>query len=81
VEKGFVAVNGASLTVVNRNNTSFTVSIVGFTRENTTLGEVKVGDIVNLEADIIAKYVEQFVTTKKTDISMDFLQEHGFLTG
>jgi riboflavin synthase len=81
VEKGFVAVNGASLTVVNRNNTSFTVSIVGFTRENTTLGEVKVGDIVNLEADIIAKYVEQFIATKKTDISMDFLQEHGFLTG
>ncbi len=81
VEKGFVAVNGASLTVVKRDNTSFTVSIVGFTRDNTTLGVIRVGDIVNLEADIIAKYVEQFLSTKKTGISMDFLQEHGFLSG
>jgi len=80
VEKGFVAVDGISLTVVGQTESSFSVSIVGFTRENTTLGQIKVGNTVNLEADIIAKYVEQFVTGKKKGISMDFLKEHGFLT-
>ncbi|RJO61531.1 MAG: riboflavin synthase [Dehalococcoidia bacterium] len=81
VEKGFVAVDGISLTVVERTESTFCVSIIGFTRENTTLGQIKVGDIVNLEADIIAKYVEQFVAGPKNGISRDFLKEHGFLTG
>jgi riboflavin synthase len=80
VEKGFVAVDGISLTVVGRTESSFSVSIVGFTRENTTLGQIKAGHKVNIEADIIAKYVEQFVTGNKKGISMDFLKEHGFLT-
>jgi riboflavin synthase len=81
VEKGFIAVDGISLTVVERNDSTFSVSIVGFTRENTTLGKVEAGNSVNLEADIIAKYIEQFITGKKEDISMAFLKEHGFLTG
>jgi riboflavin synthase len=80
VEKGFIAVNGISLTVVEQTGLTFSVSIVGFTRQNTTLGNVDVGDKVNLEADIIAKYVERFTTAKKTGISLDFLKEHGFLT-
>lgn len=79
VEKGFIAVDGISLTVVERTASSFSVSIVGFTRENTTLGQIKAGDIVNLEADIVAKYVEQFVTGKKEGISLDFLKENGFI--
>jgi len=78
VEKGFVAVDGISLTVVGRTESSFSVSIVGFTRENTTLGQIKAGNMVNIEADIIAKYVEQFIADKKEGISMDFLKEHGF---
>ncbi len=81
VEKGFIAVNGISLTVVEQAGLTFSVSIVGFTRQNTTLGNVEVGDTVNLEADIIAKYVERFTTGNKTVISLDFLKEHGFLTG
>ena len=81
VEKGFIAVDGTSLTVVERSDTAFSVSIVGFTRENTTLGKVEAGSSVNLEADIIAKYVEQFITSKKGGISIAFLKEHGFLTG
>ena len=81
VEKGFVAVDGISLTVVERTESTFSVSIVGFTRENTTLGRIEVGDVVNIEADIIAKYVEQLIAGKKEGISMDFLKEHGFLTG
>jgi riboflavin synthase len=81
VEKGFVAIDGISLTVVERTRSTFSVSIVGFTRQNTTLGMIKTGDIVNLESDIIGKYVEQFITGKKESLSMDFLKDNGFLSG
>ena len=59
VEKGFIAVDGISLTVVSRDEHSFVVTIIPFTREHTNLGARKVGDRVNLETDILAKYVEQ----------------------
>jgi riboflavin synthase len=81
VEKGFIAVDGISLTVVSRENNSFQVSIVGYTREHTTLGNRGVGDVVNLEVDIIAKYVEQLNKPHSGGITMDFLEEHGFLVG
>jgi riboflavin synthase len=80
VEKGFIAVNGISLTVTGRDGQGFSVSIVNFTLENTNLGELRAGDTVNLEADIIAKYVEQLQNKVTETISMDFLQEHGFLS-
>ena len=79
VKKGFIAVDGVSLTVLSRDTSSFQVSIVDFTRRHTTLGGRQVGDIVNLEVDIIAKYVEQFSQPHRTGITVDFLQEHGFL--
>jgi riboflavin synthase len=79
VEKGFIAVDGVSLTVVSRDNNSFQLSIVGYTREHTTLGRRRVGDTVNLEVDIIAKYVEQLNKPPSGGITLDFLQEHGFL--
>jgi len=81
VEKGFIAVDGVSLTVVSKDNSSFQVSLVGYTRQNTILGSRRVGDTVNLEADIIAKYVEQFSRKRGSGITVDFLQEHGFLVG
>jgi riboflavin synthase len=81
VEKGFIAVDGVSLTVVARDDNSFQVSIVGYTRQNTTLGNRGVGDAVNLEVDIIAKYVEQLNKPHSGGITIDFLQEHGFLVG
>jgi riboflavin synthase len=81
VEKGFIAVDGVSLTVVSRDNSSFRVSIVGYTREHTTLGNRRVGDVVNLEVDIIAKYVEQLNKPQSGSITLDFLAEHGFLVG
>ncbi|GAI08090.1 unnamed protein product, partial [marine sediment metagenome] len=59
VEKGFIAVDGVSLTVVAKAAGSFRVSVVDFTQKHTTLGSWRVGDLVNLEVDIIAKYVEQ----------------------
>ena len=81
VEKGFIAVDGASLTVISRDDSSFRVSIVGYTREHTILGERRIGDVVNLEVDIIAKYVEQLNRPQSGGITLDFLAEHGFLVG
>jgi riboflavin synthase len=79
VDKGFIAVDGASLTVVEKGTDSFRVSIVGFTREHTILADKKVGDEVNLEADIIGKYVAEFLKPQSKGISAEFLREHGFL--
>ena len=59
VEKGFVAVDGTSLTVVKCDNISFVVTIIPHTRENTVFAGRKVGDTVNLEVDLVAKYVER----------------------
>ncbi len=81
VEKGFIAVDGVSLTIVTRDTSSFWVSVVDYTREHTTLGSRRVGDVVNLEVDIIAKYVEQLSQSRRPGITVDFLQEHGFLVG
>ena len=78
VEKGFIAVDGISLTVVERDEAGFSVSIVGFTFEHTTLGKLETGYEVNLEVDIIAKYVEQLMHRPAQTISMDFLKAHGF---
>ena len=78
VSKGFITVDGASLTVVDKEATSFSVSIVGYTRQNTTLVDKKIGDMVNLEVDIIGKYVAEFTRTQGTGITTEFLQEHGF---
>ena len=61
VEKGFVAVDGISLTVVKRGASSFTLAVIPYTLENTNLSAVSVGDRVNLEADILAKYVESLL--------------------
>lgn len=80
VRKGFIAVDGISLTVIDRDDNFFRVSVVGYTRQQTTLGEKRAGDPVNLETDIISKYVEQFTRsqTQSTGITAAFLQEHGF---
>jgi riboflavin synthase len=79
VVKGFITVDGISLTVVNKDTSSFEISVVDYTRKHTTLGSRKVGDLVNLEVDIIAKYVEQFTRAPHDIITVDFLQKHGFL--
>ena len=61
VEKGFIAVDGISLTVVNRGAASFTLSVIPYTLENTNLQEKSAGNRVNLEVDILAKYVESLL--------------------
>ena len=64
VLKGFIALDGISLTVVQRRPSSCTVSVIPYTLANTVLGSRHVGDRVNLESDIVARYVEQFVQNK-----------------
>ena len=61
VEKGFVAVDGISLTVVKRGASSFTLAVIPYTLENTNMAVLSEGDQVNLEADILAKYVESLL--------------------
>ncbi|MEC9446928.1 MAG: riboflavin synthase [Chloroflexota bacterium] len=61
VEKGFIAVDGISLTVVQRGASSFTLAVIPFTLKNTNLARLSVGDQVNLEADILAKYIESLL--------------------
>lgn len=61
VEKGFIAVDGISLTVVNKGDTSFTLSVIPYTLQNTNLREKSANHRVNLEVDILAKYVESLL--------------------
>ena len=61
VTKGFIAVDGISLTVVEPGNSSFNVSVIPYSLEHTVLSFRKPGDVVNLETDIIARYVERLV--------------------
>lgn len=79
VEKGFITVDGVSLTIATKDTSSFWVSVVDYTQKHTILGSNQVGDTVNLEVDIIAKYVEQLSQARSTGITADFLQEYGFL--
>lgn len=79
VEKGFIAVDGISLTVITKDASSFQVSIVDYTQKHTTLGTRRVGDLVNLEVDVMAKYVEQLSQARRPGITIDFLREHGFV--
>jgi riboflavin synthase len=78
VEKGSVAVDGISLTVNRYENNRFYVNIIPHTARETTLGFKKAGNRVNVEADILGKYVERFVRPDR-GIDEDFLSKHGFL--
>lgn len=79
VIKGFIAIDGISLTVVDRDDGSFVVSIIPHTWQNTTFYKRRIGDIVNLEVDIIAKYIEALAQSPVKSVNEDFLKEHGFL--
>ena len=70
VEKGFIAVDGTSLTVVNCDIDSFSVTIIPYTRDNTVFAGRKAGDTVNIETDIIAKYVERLSTGPRVPIDI-----------
>lgn len=88
IKKGSVAIDGTSLTVVDYEQTSFVVSLIPHTAHATVLGSKKPGDRVNLEGDLIGKYVERWVNAdsggqdenhKGSSLSGEFLAKHGFL--
>jgi len=79
VGKGFIAVDGVSLTVIDCDDFSFSVSLVAYTQKHTTLGIIRPADVVNLEVDIIAKYVDRLKQRDNRGVTLDFLEEQGFL--
>ena len=88
VEKGSIAIDGVSLTVVSVDKDNFSVSLIPHTAKLTTLGHKKPGDRVNLEADMLGKYVEKLLlqrdsssiegNLKKDGITSNLLKKHGF---
>ncbi len=78
--------DGVSLTVTDVSDSSFQVSLIPFTKETTTLGLKHVGDSVNIEVDMLARYIERLISydegnsvDRSLDIDQDFLREHGFI--
>ena len=78
VEKGFIAVDGLSLTIVSVGSNFFTVSLVPYTLDHTTMRMKNFHDLVNLEVDILAKYVERLKKKIDNELTPDFLKEYGF---
>lgn len=84
VKKGSIAIDGISLTVATVTDTAFQVSVIPHTAAETILGQKATGDMVNLENDIIGKYVEKLMQYGKQQsepesrITMDFLAKAGF---
>lgn len=79
VPKGSVAVDGVSLTVNQPSGKRFRVTLVPHTLENTLLGERRPGDRLNIEADILGKYVKHFSGGSGSAIDEEFLKKHGFM--
>lgn len=85
--KGSIAIDGISLTVMEVNDGTFSISLIPHTRGITTLGKKKAGDKVNLEGDMIAKYLEKLMTEGSKEnqagspggLSLGFLSDHGFV--
>ncbi len=66
--KGSITVNGVSLTVINSKYNEFTFTLIPFTRDNTNLGLLKTGDLVNLEVDLVSKYLVNYLESKKQEV-------------
>lgn len=81
IYKGSIAINGISLTIASKDEDVISVEIIPHTMSNTNLGNLNPKDIVNIETDLIAKYVENFshVGNNTTKITKGFLEENGFI--
>ncbi len=92
VKKGSIAVDGVSLTVYDIQNNIFTVAVIPTTSKDTTISQRKTGDKVNIETDLLAKYVEKLLFSRNKDweklseniksksgLSEDFLRDNGFI--
>ena len=78
IKKGSIAINGVSLTVSDVNDNEFEVSLIPQTLNDTNLKNLKIGDIVNIEYDLFAKYIQKFCSKKQNNITLEFLRENGF---
>lgn len=82
IEKGSIAIDGVSLTVISVDTKQFSVGIIPHTSTQTTLLHKNIGDELNLETDVIAKYIQRFLHTNETKkekpLTLDFLRENGF---
>ena len=78
VEKGSITIQGVSLTVARVDESSFAVSLIPHTQSVTTLHNLRIGSLVNLETDIIAKYVEKMLGKNSSEGIMNTLQKAGF---
>jgi len=79
VEKGSIAIDGTSLTVVSVDDTAFEVALIPHTLRSTILSSKRIGDNINIEYDIIAKYVEKYTSkNKKSELGTRILIEKGF---
>jgi riboflavin synthase len=82
VRKGSVAIDGISLTVNDQHDNRFTLNVIPFSSSNTTIGSKTLGDQVNVETDIVARYVERFVKTgERQGLDLDFLYRYGYIRG
>jgi riboflavin synthase len=84
VQKGSIAIDGISLTVNEFQKEEIQLTLIPYTIEKTTLMDKKVGDRVNIEADILGKYVEKLLSQgdkKLEKVDLSFLKEHGFIKG
>ncbi|WP_028307401.1 riboflavin synthase [Desulfitibacter alkalitolerans] len=82
IRKGSVSIDGISLTIVDVLDKSFSVSLIPHTREKTTLGVKKIGDTVNLEVDMLAKYIERLLSSQQNQdkgVTYQKLIENGFI--
>ena len=80
IRKGSITINGISLTIASVKDNLINIAIIPHTYENTCLKSLKMGDLVNIEVDILAKYIEKFLSTNddRSKIDIDFLQRNGF---
>lgn len=78
VEKGSIAINGVSLTIAELSDEAFTVCIIPHTWEATALNALKAGERVNLEADLVGKYIAELCRSSAPSITMDALRSAGF---
>lgn len=68
--KGSISVNGVSLTVINSKNGKFDFTLIPFTRDNTNLGLIKIGDLVNLEIDLISRYLVNYLENRESAVKI-----------
>lgn len=83
IEKGSICIDGISLTVAKVENESFSVSVIPHTGKETTLLRKQIGEVVNLENDVVGKYIERFLNYKEEEektssLTMEMLRDYGF---